>query len=54
MKQKCYVMRCKKRNAGIGDGMCCKWCEDIKRPENPEQGQICEHEEVVRTYEREV
>lgn len=54
MKQKCYVMRCKLRNVGIGDGMCCKWCEDIKRPNNPEHGQICEYEQTEKVYYREV
>lgn len=54
MKQKCYVMRCKLRNVGIGDGMCCKWCEDIKRPDNPEHGQICEYERTEKVYYREV
>lgn len=54
MKQKCYRMRCKLRNYGIGDGMCCKWCNDRKRPENPEPGQICEYEETLEVYYREV
>jgi len=42
------------RNEGIGDGMCCKWCEDIKRPDNPEPGQICEYEQTEKVYYREV
>lgn len=54
MTQKYYSMRCKLRNAHIGDGLCCKWCEDIKYPENPEPGQICEYEETIDVYYREV
>ena len=54
MLQKYYIMRCKLHNSGIGEGMCCFVCKDRKRPEDPKPGQMCEHEEVVKTLYREV
>lgn len=54
MKQKCYVMHCNLYGRGIGDGMCCLYCDDIKRPDNPEPGQICEYEKTLKVYYREV
>lgn len=54
MKQKCYRMRCNLTHENIGNGMCCKWCENIKHPENPEPGKICEYEETLEVYYRDV
>lgn len=48
-------MRCNLRKVGIGDGMRCTWCKDITRPKDPKsEKKMCEYEEVLETYYRDV
>lgn len=54
MKQKIYRMRCKLSGADIDNGMCCFWCHDIVHPKNMTSDKMCEHEEIIGEYYREV
>jgi len=52
MKQKCYVFYCEHLKQNIGSGFQCFNCPHFTRPKTI--GKKCEHERVLRTYEKEV